>query len=122
MKTPEVITAFELFDLDPDRATPAQLRKAYKAKAVEAHPDRAGDGASDEMMKKLNAAYDVALDYAEGRKPERCVCRGFTRNPLCRAHEEAPPDEAACSTCGGKRRVAAGPSWSPIEIDCPTCS
>lgn len=122
MKSTEVIEAFELFNLDPDKATEEQVRKAYKAKAADAHPDRAGDGATEEMQ-KVNAAYEVALGYVEGRKPERCVCRGFTRNPLCRAHEEEAPESGVfCATCGGKRRVMTGPSWSQIEIDCPTCS
>ena len=42
--------------------TPEEVKKAYKAKAREHHPDMGGDV---EMMKQVNIAYDKLKDYKE---------------------------------------------------------
>lgn len=55
-------------------ATPDQIRKAYRRKALETHPDRLPQGASpaqksasEEMFRKVNNAYEVLSD-SENRK------------------------------------------------------
>lgn len=42
-------------------ATPAQLRQAYRRKALDAHPDRRDDGAPDTMA-AINEAWNVLAD------------------------------------------------------------
>ena len=44
-------------------ATPAEIKKAFRAKAVELHPDRNPDNSqAEEQFKELNAAYAVLSD------------------------------------------------------------
>ncbi len=53
--------AFSMLGL-PAVASVAQIKYAYRRRAMELHPDRGGDAAS---MARLNAAYDEAIAYAE---------------------------------------------------------
>lgn len=64
---------YETLGLSRD-ATPDQIRKAYRKKALETHPDRLPQGASpaqksasEEMFRKVNNAYEVLSD-PENRK------------------------------------------------------
>lgn len=44
-------------------ATPEELKKAYKKKAIKYHPDKnKGDKSSEEMFKKINEAYEILSD------------------------------------------------------------
>ncbi|OAX32809.1 DnaJ-domain-containing protein [Rhizopogon vinicolor AM-OR11-026] len=59
---------YETLGLSRD-ATPEQIRKAYRRKALETHPDRlqrgaspADKAASEEMFRKVNNAYEVLSD------------------------------------------------------------
>ncbi|KAG1869540.1 hypothetical protein F4604DRAFT_1773811 [Suillus subluteus] len=59
---------YETLGLSRD-ATPDQIRKAYRRKALETHPDRLPQGASpaqksasEEMFRKVNNAYEVLSD------------------------------------------------------------
>jgi hypothetical protein len=50
--------------LDPNLSfTAAQLKRAYKLKALSAHPDRGGD---TEKFQQVSAAYDHLLDHITG--------------------------------------------------------
>lgn len=62
----------------------AQVRKAHRACALQAHPDAGG---SDEMMASVNEARDVLL-APWSLKKRGCICTGFYRNPLCKGHDE----------------------------------
>lgn len=64
---------YETLGLSRD-ATPDQIRKAYRRKALETHPDRLPQGASpaqksasEEMFRKVNNAYEV-LSNPDNRK------------------------------------------------------
>ncbi|KAF5373267.1 hypothetical protein D9615_007471 [Tricholomella constricta] len=59
---------YEILEVSKD-ATPEQIRKAYKKKALETHPDRFPPGtsaeekaASEELFRKVNNAYEVLTD------------------------------------------------------------
>ncbi|TFK39958.1 hypothetical protein BDQ12DRAFT_577642, partial [Crucibulum laeve] len=59
---------YEVLDLTVD-ATPEQIRRAYKVKALRTHPDRlpptatpAEKAASEEQFRKVNNAYEVLYD------------------------------------------------------------
>jgi curved DNA-binding protein CbpA len=51
-----VATYYEVLGVDPG-ASPAELQRAYRARALEVHPDTAGD--DDEAMRALNEAWQV---------------------------------------------------------------
>jgi molecular chaperone DnaJ len=50
---------YDTLGVDRD-ATPDQIRKAYKKKASDAHPDR--QGGDDKAMAAINAARDCLMD------------------------------------------------------------
>ncbi|KAG6890966.1 hypothetical protein C0992_011725 [Termitomyces sp. T32_za158] len=59
-------------------ATPEQVRKAYKKRALETHPDRLGPGISsadkarsEELFRKVNNAYEVLRDSQNRRIYDR---------------------------------------------------
>lgn len=56
-------SAFTLLGL-PSVASIAEIKSAYRRKAVECHPDKGGEHTS---MVKLNAAYELAVEYAAWR-------------------------------------------------------
>lgn len=69
---------YETLDLSRD-ATPDQIRKAYRRKALETHPDRLPQGASpaqksasEEMFRKVNNAYEVLSDPENRKAYDRC--------------------------------------------------
>lgn len=57
----ELEKAFALLNLS-QRATVQEVKRAFRRKAKEAHPDTGG---SEEAFKKVNAAYQMALAHAE---------------------------------------------------------
>ena len=46
---------YQILDV-PETASQEEIKKAYRKKAVESHPDKGGD---EEMFKKISEAYDV---------------------------------------------------------------
>lgn len=117
--------AFELLGLKKG-ATEVDVKRAYRTLAMNVHPDRAGEGTfSTTRMQELNLAYERALEEVLAPKMAKCVCRGFTRNPLCKAHEDqqaSPTSEEPCSECNGTTRVKQQQGFSVTYIDCPKCS
>lgn len=75
-------TLYEILGVEP-KAKNSTLRTAYRNLVKKHHPDVTGDGASHEMMAKINAAfetlidpirrneYDLTLEGPEGRFSER---------------------------------------------------
>ncbi|PLS76449.1 MAG: hypothetical protein CYG61_01980 [Actinobacteria bacterium] len=63
MLSPPVTDYYDELGARPD-ATPAELRKAYRARARVLHPDAAGDAAA---MRRLNEAWRV-LGHADSRR------------------------------------------------------
>lgn len=64
---------YEVLEVSKD-ATPEQIRKAYKKKALQTHPDRLPPGtsseekaASEEAFRKVNNAYEVLKDSEKRR-------------------------------------------------------
>ena len=59
----EIVKARNLLGLG-EYATLKQVKKAYRKKAFQYHPDREGKGVQgEEMMKELNWAYKLLMDY-----------------------------------------------------------
>ena len=67
-------------------ATPAELRQAYRRKALDAHPDRRADGTPADVMAALNEAWNVLGD------PER---RAEYDRTLAAPRPAAPPTAPA---------------------------
>lgn len=76
---------YELLDLTP-QSTPDDIKKAYRKKAHEFHPDKnQGDKSKEEMFKKISEAYevlsnpekkrryDISLNPTQGIRPEDVV-------------------------------------------------
>jgi curved DNA-binding protein CbpA len=82
-------------------ATPAQLRQAYRRKALDAHPDRRDDSAADTMA-AINEAWNVLGNPARRAEYDRTLAPPPPRR--------APPPPAHA------RAVAVGPD---VEADDP---
>ena len=73
----------------PRNATTAEVRKAFRGKALEQHPDRGGD---EESFRLLSKAYDVLSDserrkyYDRTGRPERTAEDDFLDGLGVRAH------------------------------------
>ncbi len=81
--------AIALLKLTEEQArVEAEVRKAHRALSFEAHPDAGG---SDDAMARLNEARDVLL-APWALKKKGCICAGFFKNPLCRAHDDEKPE------------------------------
>ena len=46
---------YQILDV-PETASQEEIKKAYRKKAVESHPDKGGD---EEVFKKISEAYDT---------------------------------------------------------------
>ena len=54
------------------KATPEEIKKAYRKLARQYHPDRnPGDAAAEEQFKKISAAYDVLGDPDKRKQYDR---------------------------------------------------
>jgi len=54
----------------PKSATADELKKAYRKKAVQYHPDKnPGNKESEEMFKKVSHAYEVLTDADKRARP-----------------------------------------------------
>lgn len=116
-----VTKAFELLGLDPEKATETEVKRAYRTFAMSAHPDRGG---SEERMKEFNLAYERCLEVVHERVDPKCVCFGFTRNPLCKVDHEGKgttTSDEQCPECHGTKKVEVG-GWAKIKMDCPKCT
>ena len=60
-KKPQDTTLYELLDVNWD-ATPEELKKAYRKRALRLHPDKGGDPAEFHAMKR---AYDILSDESK---------------------------------------------------------
>jgi curved DNA-binding protein CbpA len=67
-------------------ATPAELRRAYRRMALDAHPDRRADGAPADVMAALNEAWNVLGDPVRRAEYDRM---------LAAASRPAPPTAPA---------------------------
>lgn len=74
-----------------ESATTSEVTAAYRALALQAHPDAGGDA---ERFATLHAAYREALKRVSDR---------------------------VCATCGGSRRVVKQVGFSQLKVPCPDC-
>ena len=82
----------------PRNATTAEVRKAFRGKALEQHPDRGGD---EESFRLLSKAYDVLSDserrkyYDRTGRPERTAEDDFLDGFGKKTAETPKRDESA---------------------------
>jgi len=92
-----------------DNPTDAEIKKAWKQKAIQHHPDRGGD---PEVMKQINVAHDVLLGKQRpdrGRGPG-----GSTPSAEPRHQYSAPPPREERTTWAeavSAARVPTGVEW-----------
>ncbi len=116
----KVIAALELLGFEISSViTVANVKVAFKTLARQHHPDLGG---TEKGMKLLNDAYETALEWVKNIEEPKCICLGFTRNKLCRAHEDSTTSDVQCAECGGTKKVEAGPEWARVKLDCPKCT
>ncbi|MEN8200905.1 MAG: J domain-containing protein [Thermodesulfobacteriota bacterium] len=90
----EVVAAKELLGLG-DRATLGEMKRSYRRKCKEYHPDLVGnDRAKGDVMRKLTRAYDVLMNHynqfriplvpqdGEALEPEDWWMDRFGQDPL----------------------------------------
>ncbi|HMA49304.1 MAG TPA: DnaJ domain-containing protein [Magnetospirillaceae bacterium] len=75
----------------PDDASPAQVKAAFRKKAMSSHPDAGGDS---EAFQRLKAAYDVLADDETRRHYDKTG--------------ETPDDQAATDAEEGRFRILLG--------------
>lgn len=74
-------------------ATPGEIERQYKRRAVQHHPDRGGD---EEEMKTLNEAYGVLRDDVSRRAyDDERRARPAPQFASRRSHDEPPPYRAS---------------------------
>ncbi|QPC43984.1 DnaJ domain-containing protein [Kaustia mangrovi] len=124
----------------PRFAKESQIKAAYKAKAMDAHPDR--PGGSSERMAEINDAYNQAMGagmpstftYCDRCNNtgwidcrcggDLCLC-GEGELPCPQCGGDIPDDDARCPTCEGSGRI--NPLTAPKghfvagAADCPHC-
>lgn len=72
---------YDLLDVSPD-ASPDELKRAYRAKAREYHPDVNADERSSQQFKAVRAAYDVLSDASERKDYDRMGHRTYVEKRL----------------------------------------
>lgn len=80
--------AYALLGVEPG-ATRAEIRRAYRRRALEVHPDVAGRDTTAEMA-ALNGARDELLAHAPGRRPRDPDTAGDAGRPRPRRPKEEP--------------------------------
>lgn len=121
--------AFEVLGLEMG-ASEDEIKRAYRTKAFECHPDRMSDTMLGERkMTELNLAYERCLESINAPKnkstSKKCVC-GFTPNPLCPILEHRPKkavqeEEPECARCGGSKKIQLGEWPNKMTVVCPDC-
>jgi curved DNA-binding protein CbpA len=98
-----MVDYYRVLGVDP-AADSAAIRKAYRLKALECHPDRGG---SHEAMLALNEAWEILSDPDLRRRYDGA--RGATADPSARAAASADAGEA-------RRRAGHYPArWADFE-------
>lgn len=85
MKVLERRAAWSFLGITGDTATPAEVRKAFKKKALELHPDKGGDAERFQLLQEMK---DVLID-----KPQKDQDGGRTDEPKGPDGEDEPPDD-----------------------------
>ena len=77
----DFLALYRELGIDPDCA-PEALKRAYRRRVSELHPDRSGEGvAGEEALKSLNLGYAAALEFfhVHGRFPGASASAGRAR-------------------------------------------
>jgi DnaJ-class molecular chaperone len=90
------LATLRLLDLPGVEVTAADVRGAYKRRALELHPDRGGD---PRAFAELTAAKDRALT----------------------ALERPTPGPGRCQVCRGRGKVERRRGFYAVQVTCPAC-
>lgn len=104
----------------PEKASALEIKKAYRRLARRYHPDRNGTAQGEEMIKKINAAYEVLSD---SHRREMYDLSGFeTRGPVqeAPAPEQYVYEETRAEKLRSKKEAVAHDHYSgPTYIETP---
>jgi predicted RNA-binding Zn-ribbon protein involved in translation (DUF1610 family) len=117
---------YAILEIRPS-ASPAEIRRAYRARAKEHHPDRNPDDDDAEgRFKRVAAAYSVLGDPQERARYDAARCRrGGQASPsvtLRRAPvRQSETVEFPCPNPGCGQRLRVAPCDLDASLRCPVC-
>jgi curved DNA-binding protein CbpA len=76
----------------PERASQLEIKKAYRRLARKYHPDRNGTSHAEDMIKKINAAYEVLSDSHKREQYDNSSFGDVAAEPAAQ-QQEAPVQE-----------------------------
>lgn len=101
-------------------ASPHEIRRAFRRKVLEVHPDRAG-AASERRLVEVVDAYEALTGKAKPRRartqrtPSPTAARGRSRGFTGRPYQDGEPTARARFNCAGCHDTFT------IEGECPRC-
>lgn len=112
----DFIALYRELGIDPE-CSPEELKRAYRRRVSELHPDRVGDsGGGEEALKALNLGYAAAVEFhrAHGRFPGSAPGRPAPASrTLRRDHPVAPwQEDTGSDGTGGQRQ----PRWLLLAL------
>src|SRR5947199_71464 len=112
---------YELLGVDR-KVTPEELKKAYRKKAVQYHPDKnPGNKEAEEMFKKISHAYEVLQEAARGIEKELSF-RKLVSCERCEGSGAEPGSKrTTCPTCRGAGQIRRSGGIITFTQTCPTC-
>lgn len=119
---------YEVLGISPT-ANPREIRRAYRRKAFENHPDRNKSPGAEDRLKEINEAYEVLSDASKraqydldrrrgpSRPPPRSGPTGSARGGQSGASPPPPPPPP-----GGGPAPAAAPAAGGGDVGRSSCS
>lgn len=105
----------------PRQATPEEIRKAFRRKAMSVHPDRGG---STEAFHAAKEAFDTLIDPAKRANLDNKLAGGagsvMTSEYIAERMARADVG-GVCSLCGGEKVIREAGSIFWTRKTCPKC-